>query len=271
MAKKKIYLTINFFFIWSVSIFVLFILSWLFDFYLGYNIFLPVSLSILIITILVILRIVQLLYKRLEERSKDYNQLESLHSLYNHLKPSVPLPKMRNHAGSPDFLNLIVETLIIHKPQVIVEVGSGVSSLVISEWLIQNDPNAQHVALDHLEKYAQLTANRVRNPNSSILFTPLKPFSIHGKSYQWYDFNPDSLKGKIDLLIVDGPPTPRVDKARFPAIPLLYDQLAPNVTVLLDDGLRKEEREIALSWQKEYGFEIEFQDFDKGVFILKKR
>jgi hypothetical protein len=56
----------------------------------------------------------------------------------------------------------------------------------------------------------------------------------------------------IDMLVMDGPPAATAPLARYPALPVLGNQLSPGSIVLLDDTYREEERLIVARWKKEY-------------------
>lgn len=266
---NKSYTTLSFFQIWLGIAIGLTITVLLIDGSTGTSLFGYVIAIFFLLTLLLIFRIVQLIYDRLERRKYDYQQIEALHSLYHHLGPGVQLPQMRNHAGSPDFLNLIIEVLDRHQPKVIVEASSGVSSMVISEWLLKHQSNAQHFALENEAFYADLTRQRIRNPHSEIIWAPLKSYSIGGKTFEWYDLEQLKLDKPIDLLVVDGPPQPLQEHARFPALPLLADQLSPNAVLVLDDAIRQSEREIVTLWEKEFHFDKQYRYVEKGAFILQ--
>src|SRR5436190_20198401 len=55
----------------------------------------------------------------------------------------------------------------------------------------------------------------------------------------------------IDVLVVDGPPSTTA-WARWPALCALSSRLAPDATVLLDDGRRMNERRTARRWASEH-------------------
>lgn len=213
-------------------------------------------------------RIVQLIYKLQLDRIHDTNQVESMQWIYQQFQPKVAFPPMRVIAGSPDFFKVIVEHCIQSQPRVIVEAGSGVSSVVISEWLRSAESNAAHYALDHLEKYAGETAQKVENPNSKVLFAPLKSYSIDGKNWKWYDIAGLEQIEQIDLLVIDGPPEDIQREARFPALPLLWDKLSAHAIIILDDTNRPDEQAIIKKWKAAYGLKERYLYTEKGTTVL---
>ena len=267
---NKSYTSLGFFKNWALFTIALFSVGIILDLVTDHSIFHYLVGLVVVLSLLLILRIVQLIYKRIESKKYDYQQTEALFSLYQHLNPGIPLPKMRNHAGSPDFLNLVVETLIEKKPKVVVEAGSGISSMVISEWLLQHAPNTQHLALDHEAKYADLTRKKIRNPNTEIVFAPLREYQLQGGTYRWYDLDRFQIPENIDLLIVDGPPTPRSKHARYPAIPLLEEHFSESVVIILDDGIRQQEQEIVSLWKEKFNFIGDFIPLEKGAYVLNR-
>ncbi|MCG8329501.1 MAG: class I SAM-dependent methyltransferase [Chitinophagales bacterium] len=270
--KLKKYARLDFFKKWVIGVVVVMLMALLADQYTESSVFIYCFSFIVIATLIIVFRIVQLILKRLEERSDNYNQIESLFSIYHYLKPQGVFPKMRNHAGAPDFLKLILTLLQERQPKVIVEASSGISSMVVSEWLLQHSPKSQHYALEHEEKYALLTRSNIQNPNSHILHAPITNYEIDGNNWQWYAMD-EKIKAlsSVDLLIVDGPPVHLQKNARFPALPLLVDKMNTNSIILLDDGNRLAEKNIVELWCKQYGFSKEYIPLEKGAYILRKK
>jgi hypothetical protein len=65
------------------------------------------------------------------------------------------------------------------------------------------------------------------------------------QGYKWY--SKSTLKGlaKIDLLVIDGPPSSTNPDARYPALAHLIPLLSLKATIVLDDVFREEERKLA--------------------------
>ena len=86
-----------------------------------------------------------------------------------------------------------------------------------------------------------------------------------------YDAGLDAAIGSdvIDLLVVDGPPAFAVGfaHARYPALPVLRDRLAPGATVVLDDVERPGEQEVLRRWEGEYDLVFRRQERNAGVAI----
>ena len=237
---------------------------------LGYNVLLAGLGFLLLFYLVLTFRIVQLIYKYQLDRMHDTNQVESTLWLYSRFTPTVSLPAMRDMAGSPDFLKAMVDEYYTHKPEVIVEVGSGVSSIILSETLMADKSTAKHYALDHLEKYADLTREKVKNANSEVLYAPLKAYTIDNQSWKWYDTSVLDGIDKIDMLVIDGPPENIQSMARYPALPLLMEKLSENAVIILDDTNRKDEQQIIKQWSAKYGLKAKFLYTEKGTCVLSK-
>ncbi|MCB9291161.1 MAG: class I SAM-dependent methyltransferase [Lewinellaceae bacterium] len=238
---------------------------------LGLPVFLPGIALLILAFILLSFRIVQLIFKFQLSRYHDTNQVESLLWLYSRFTPSVSLPAMRDIAGSPDFLKVLADHCYRYQPKVIVEAGSGVSSIIISEVLKAEGSDARHYALDHLQKYAALTREKVANPGSKVLYAPLKEYQIDGKSWQWYDISTLDGVEQIDMLVIDGPPETIQPLARYPALPLLKDKLSANAIIILDDTNRPGEQRIIQRWQKEFGLEARPLYTEKGTYVMGRK
>ena len=266
--RNKSYTKLEFFRNWAILAIAVAMASLLVDIFTGFPLFHYVIIVIFFLTLLIILRIVQLIYKRIEEKRYDFKQMEALVGLYHHLNPGVQLPATRIHAGSPDFLKLLVDLLEKHQPACIVEAGSGISSIVISEWLKQHAPNTKHYALDHEEKYARLTREKIHFEGTQIIHAPIVTHHLNNQAYLWYDLQQLPKDQKIDFLVIDGPPAPLAKHARYPALPLLTDQLSSNAIILLDDGIRQDEKETVDQWAGLASFQKRYLPLEKGAFVL---
>jgi predicted O-methyltransferase YrrM len=204
----------------------------------------------------------------------DYRQIESLLSLYATLAPDRPLPPMRDHSASPDLLRHAVSLMLSRKPTTVLELGSGASTIVIA-YCLKRLGRGRIVSIDHEARFAGLTAGLIEEHGlqdfATVVHLPLAPVMIEGREYLWYSMNNFELKDSIDFLVIDGPPYHVHPLARYPAMPLLLDRLAPEAAILLDDALRPEEKRIAKMWQSEFPeFTFAKLDAEKGALLLTR-
>ncbi|PWL16282.1 hypothetical protein DKP76_18270 [Falsochrobactrum shanghaiense] len=207
----------------------------------------------------------------------SFRQHEALATLTRVLNTRHPFPTTRGWAASPDLLLFLYEFVLEKKPTVVVELGGGLSSLVIAAALKTNG-QGRLFSFDHDAEYAARTTTLLEREGFSdvavIKYAPLSQWlpptpSSLAVSWEWYTL-PENLPA-IDLLMVDGPPENTGSYSRYPALPALTDKLAPNATVLLDDTIREAETKIAETWRDEFGFDLVLRrDFEKGLAILGK-
>ena len=99
------------------------------------------------------------------------------------------------------------------------------------------------------------------------------PININGNNYEWYDLTfLSEIQGKIDLLIVDGPPRVINREARYPAVPQLRSLFTDKTVIIMDDGNRKDDSTTAELWVKELShYQCEYRATEKGAFILSPK
>lgn len=193
-------------------------------------------------------------------------QIEALVSIYNSLPNIKYLPATRGWAGSPDFLNKIVEIILKQKPRFVLEASSGVSSVVIGLALKMNN-YGKALSLEHDLTYAEKTRKNLEvnyiGDISTLINCPINDYLIDNEKWKWYELDGLTFTHKIDILIIDGPPRTTQKLARYPAIPILYKHFSDNVMILLDDAKRPDEIVIVEKW-------IEFLE-KKGCRIIIER
>lgn len=202
-----------------------------------------------------------------------YRQLEALAALYFDLRPDESLPPMRFWAASPDLLRLLHDLVTDRKSRLVVECGSGVSTLIMAYAMRENGAG-KVIALEHLESFKtateRLAARHGLTDHIEVVHAPLRPMDIEGKEWLWYSTR-DLPDGEIDILFVDGPPSAVGPKSRYPAVPALGDRLAPDGIVVLDDCQRGDEAEIAELWMSEReDWSLNFIGHEKGTALLGK-
>lgn len=201
-----------------------------------------------------------------------YTQLTTLNRLEHALSLPGALPSTRGWASSPDFLWPVHELARTHRPGTVVECSSGTSTIVLARTLQMN--GAGHVySLEHEPLYAGKTRGALQELGLQTLATvidaPLVPHAIDGRQHRWYQF--DALPGNIDMLVIDGPPVSTQPMARYPALPLLIERLAPGGIVVLDDATRPDESAAVAQWIQRFGLvRIEGYFAEKGIAVLQR-
>ena len=201
-----------------------------------------------------------------------FNQFESYHYIRDRLKLHNGLPYTRDWSASPDFLKLITEHCLQHKPQIIVECSSGLSSLVLAR-CCQLNQQGHLYSLENGVDYASASEQHIHDYDlddfAHIIHAPLTPYSLNNTDYQWYDISqlPDA---SINMLVIDGPPGFIQKHSRYPALPLLFKKLAKDCVIFMDDAARDEEKEIVEMWLGEFSnFEHEYVSLMRGCSVLR--
>ena len=253
----------------SLIIALLFIVSTLIGVYLfPAAIVVPITAALGMVGL--IWRVYRALHRQIgEQQFSEFRQMEALSGLYGTLDIQHPLPRTRHTAASPDFLHFLANEIFRLRPQLIIEVGSGTSTLVAA-YCLKKIGSGKIVSLDHLQKYADITRQTVLSHQlqnfAEVLYAPLKDYEIDGAVHPWYDHSSLDQYDSIDLLIVDGPPMNVAARARYPAVPLLNNKLHKDSVVLLDDGSRWAETETVKLWKKQFGLDFSEQPMEKGAF-----
>ena len=270
-VKDKVLVVLLLFFVICMSI-----LCWFTSIQL---IFLP-TLGVLLILIISIqlneARRRQVGFERLLQlHAQNYARIESLFSIFSTVNMIAPLPPMRGWGISPDFANLIVLLVRQIRPNLILELGSGVSTL-IAAYSLKQIGQGQVISIDHDGKFAETTRARLQEHElqdvATIIHAPLTELPLERGKQLWYDLstlNKENLN--VDLLIVDGPPGETCPLARYPALPLLWNCLSDKAVVLLDDFKREDEKKIVELWKYEFNqFTTEVIDTERGSIIMRK-
>lgn len=200
-------------------------------------------------------------------------QVQALFQLHQDIAPRVPLPPLGEYAATPDLLATLVALVRENRPQVIVELGSGSSTLVCG-YALESVGQGQILSFDHEAEYAAATnaslAVHGLSNCATVHHAALRETQYGSESWRWYDLNPENLP-PIEMLIVDGPPMTTGRLARYPALPILWPRLAPSAVIVVDDANRPDETEMVQRWMEEFpGLRLEVMAHEKGTVILRR-
>ena len=111
-----------------------------------------------------------------------YRQTEAFIQLTNLLQFKSAIPPTRSWAASPDLLLLISETVKKNRPSLVVELGSGVSTLVTAK-----SGARKVISIDNSEEFGGKTRELLKEHKvrgAEIRIAPLRPYA---NSSEWYD------------------------------------------------------------------------------------
>ncbi|HEU0221785.1 MAG TPA: class I SAM-dependent methyltransferase [Paracoccaceae bacterium] len=182
------------------------------------------------------------------------------------------IPATRNWAASPDFLVELVEQVQARRPKVIVECGSGVSTLVLARALELNGEGAVW-SLDETAEFGALTRRRLEalglGAHAHVIVAEPRPLG-EDLADQWYDLAAlEALPETIDLLVVDGPQQSLGRHGRRPAIDHLFPRLGPGGAAIFDDANREIERGFPHYVAENFpGWEARKLPCEKGAWLF---
>jgi predicted O-methyltransferase YrrM len=214
--------------------------------------------------------------KKIERETKrTFRQLEALQSLSAVLPASDVLPATRGWAASPDLLMVLVDLVIAERPSLVVECGSGASTLWLALAMRRFGIDGRIIALDHDPVFGGKTRDLLARHDvcdlAEVSDAPLESYSLDGETYSWYARRAwEDLTG-IDLLFVDGPPAATGHQARYPALPLLSRSLSPVATAVLDDLVVPDMQDVLRRWLDAYpDFSSEILPLEKQAAVLRR-
>ena len=211
-----------------------------------------------------------------KEIRQTFRQLEALQNLSAVLPANDVLPATRVWAASPDLLLVLVDLVIAERPSLVVECGSGASTLWLALAMRRFGIDGRIIALDHDPVFGDKTRGLLARHDvadlAEVRDAPLESFSLDGQTYSWYAKRAwEDLKG-IDLLFVDGPPATTGHQARYPALPLLSGLLSPVATAVLDDLIVPDMQKVLRLWLDAYpDFDSEMLALEKQAAVLRRR
>jgi predicted O-methyltransferase YrrM len=211
-----------------------------------------------------------------KEIKQTFRQLEALQNLSVMLPANDVLPATRGWAASPDLLVVLVDLVITERPSLVVECGSGASTLWLALAMRRFEIDGRIIALEHDSVFGGKTRDLLARHDvrdvAEVRNAPLESFSLDGETYSWYARRAwEDLTG-IDLLFVDGPPAATGHQARYPALPLLSGSLSPVATAVLDDLVVPDMQEVLRLWLDAYpDFRSEILPLEKQAAVLRRK
>jgi predicted O-methyltransferase YrrM len=176
-------------------------------------------------------------------------------SIFEDLKVQPVLPPFDNWTMSPLMVSTLLKLLQNTKPNIVFELGSGISTILIAQKL-KEIGNGKIISLENGHEYAEITQDFV-NQNylsdyAQVIHSKLITYPTTIGPKDWYNIDNLDQNTKIDLLIVDGPPGNIQKDSRYPAIELLMDKLCDKCLIYIDDYNREDEKNLVNKWLDNY-------------------
>ena len=199
---------------------------------------------------------------------EHYRQSEYYAQLIRLLDLKAPIPATRSWAASPDVLLTLLDLAKGSKPSRILDLGSGMSTLVLAICA----PDSKIISIDNSAEYAEKTRALLSTHSISNVEIRVAPLTPHSSGVDWYDVSKLVDLSDIDLLFIDGPPGSKNDRARHPALYECLSKLSPHAVIVIDDAGRDGEKDMAQEFAKALpSHTLEFLSHEKGTAVLLPR
>jgi predicted O-methyltransferase YrrM len=251
-------------------------LTFIAHFFLGtYGIFLASALP-LFVGVSFFLALIHRLDMFAVKRVSDERAMQALAGIYRLLNPTRPLPYFRNAALSTDTILDYIHLIEQLRPETVVELGSG-SSTVVAAYQLKKNGNGRVIALDHDERWGGITSDWLKEHEltswAEVRIAPLESAIIDERSYKWYKLEKLEDVKKIDLLLIDGPPDNYGFGLRYPGLHYLATRLGENGVIVVDDCIMPRWKDIVVKWARENAFTVEsrFLNEKDTLFLRRSR
>ena len=189
------------------------------------------------------------------------------------LRDGIPDP-LNVAALCPENLRFVVQQIHQRRPRRVLEFGSGVSTVVIARVLREFGDPVRLDSFEHHERWYPRTRELLERTGvtdvAHLHYAPLAPRP--GLDVPWYDLSALADGELYDFVLVDGPQGGRSREplARLGGFLAVRERLAPGAVILLDDGLRRGEREVVQRWQQaEPRLRVSLHRSDTGMWMIE--
>jgi hypothetical protein len=174
------------------------------------------------------------------------------------LRRMLEADEMGTWSMSPATLNFLEDEIHKQKPAVILELGSGLSTICLARYMYEThgpDGGTYICSLEQDADVIERTMKRLRalglEKHVQIFHAPLSWQVIEGVRTSCYSL-PQSFVDTIAALrpsfvVIDGPAS---ETDRFGTLPLIRPYLDTNSQFYLDDALRDGELDVAKNWAR---------------------
>jgi predicted O-methyltransferase YrrM len=174
---------------------------------------------------------------------------------FENLEHQPILPPFDNWTMSPLMVSTLLKLLQNTKPNIVFELGSGISTILIAQKL-KEIGSGKIITLENGQEYAEITQDFINQNDlgdyAHVIHSELTSYLTTIGPKDWYKIDEIDPNTKIDLLIVDGPPGNIQKDSRYPAIEILINFLSDGCLIYIDDYNREDEKNLVNKWLNNY-------------------
>ena len=196
-----------------------------------------------------------------------YSQFSALLQVHALLPSGAILMPLRKWAISPDALLHVALAFKSSSPNVIVEFGSGQSTVVLAA-LFNAQGKGRLVSVEHDGDFAETVRAQLKASGlSEWVELQVVPLVSVGDEHASQTYDLQSLRQeRVDLVLVDGPPMLLGPLARYAPLEWAVRHVTPLGSIFLDDANRAEEAAIVKQLLRENSMlQHETIDCEKGL------
>jgi hypothetical protein len=195
----------------------------------------------------------------------DFNKREL--KAFEVLKPYFPEGFLLETSYSLSFQTIqhILNDILIFKPKVLLEFGSGLSTLILGNFITKNKLETKLISIDDDSSWQEMLKDQGAIADFYCFpLVPYHPFSYNGVG-SWFEIpsNHPLFKLQLDLVIVDAPKGVMGKFSRIGFIPFVKDKLSEGAIVYLDDTHRSDENLISEYFLTHVGHQMTARKYHK--------
>ena len=163
----------------------------------------------------------------------------------------------------PYALAFLLNEMLINQRKSVIEFGAGISTIMMARLAKKNKLPAKIISVEENQDWVNVVKNILVDEGIDgyveIIYAPVVRRNFKGIENHWYEDKKlkEILKNSapFDLVMIDGPTAfnEKLALSRYYAMPFLFESLANEHVIFLDDVNRNGEKMAMTHWGKDYG------------------
>jgi len=201
----------------------------------------------------------------LNNHSNKLRHVEDVYSLelLNKMTEAVNYIPFTSMSLRPYALAFLLNEMLINKRISVFEFGAGISTIMMARLAKKNKLTVKIISIEENQDWVNVVKNILVDEGIDgyveIIYAPVVRRNFKGIENHWYDDErlKEILKNSdpFDLVMIDGPTAfnKKLALSRYYAMPFLFENLAKEHVIFLDDVNRDGEKKAMTLWDKDYG------------------